>query len=92
MKLGDELRLLEAAGRDDRAYTVEPNVCQGERVDGHVVGEGRKAVFAPASGMRCNERVKFGTERTTRRPGPAVATVIENIGRQPQAFDVERSQ
>ena len=90
MRLGDELRLLEAAGRDDRAYTVAPNVCHGERVEGHVVGEGRAAVFVPASGMRRQERVKLDTARETRRAGPAVATVIEHIGRQPRAFDLER--
>lgn len=91
MRLGDELRLLEAAGRDDREYTVAPNVCAGERVEGHVVGEGRAAVFVPASGWRRQERVKLETSRVTRRPGPATATVIENIGRQPRAFDLERS-
>ena len=84
MRLGEELHLLEAAGRDDREFTRQPNVCLAERVAGRVVYRGRQpcvAVDGRLVPMAARDGLAAGTEVT--------ATIVEQVGAMQRAYDVE---
>ena len=86
-ELGEELHLLEAAGRDDREFRRRPNVVLAERVAGRVVYRGRQPCVA------VDGRLVPMAARSGLAAGAAVtATIVEQVGERQRAYDISKRE